>query len=132
MADLTERRLGWGFGLLGAVLIVVGAIVSLVTMVADFALRSSNVAVAMGTTAVLLFVVGGLAGFFAYLGYKTWSDRPIVSGILLVVVAAIGWVVLGMGTNVIALVGALFVFLAGVLYLIGPAVQGARHALATA
>jgi CHASE2 domain-containing sensor protein len=80
------------------------------------------------SAAVILFVVGGLALFFAYLGHKAWSDRPLASGILLVLLAGIGWLVLGLGGNVIALIGALFVFLAGVLMLIEPA----RHAVSAA
>jgi hypothetical protein len=131
MTDLTERRLGWGFGLLGAVLIVVGGLVAVIVAVADAVTGHSSGALALGTSAVVLFVVGALAAFFAYLGYRSWSDRPLVCGVLLVVIAVVGLLALGLGANVVALVGALFVFLAGVLYAVGPTIDGARRALAT-
>lgn len=128
MVELTERRLGYGFGLLGGGLILLGALVSVVTGTVDFVTQHMFGALGAMSAAVILFVVGGLALFFAYLGHKAWSDRPLVSGILLVLLAGIGWLALGLGANVIALVGALFVFLAGVLFLIEPT----RHAVSTA
>ncbi len=131
MADLTERKLGWGFGLLGAGLLGVAGVLSLVLALVNAAGGHAILAMSSITEALLLFVVGGLALFFAYLGHGPWSGQPIASGVLLLVVAAVGWGVLGLGANVIALIGALFVFLAGVLYLVGPAVQGVKH-LATA
>jgi hypothetical protein len=127
MVELTERRLGYGFGLLGGGLILVGALLSFVVGAVDLVARYPYGAIGMLTGAVILLVIGGLALFFAYLGHGAWSSRPLASGILLVLLAAIGWLVLGLGTNVVALVGALFVFLAGVLYLIEPT----RHAIST-
>jgi hypothetical protein len=131
MSDLTERKLGWGFGLLGGLLIVAGAIVSAVVGTLYLATGRFAGAFGAGSEAVLLFVVGALALFFAYLAHRSWSDRPIVAGVLLVVIAAIGWGVTGFGGNVIALLGALFVFLAGLLYLLQPALSGVKT-LATA
>jgi hypothetical protein len=132
MTDLTERRLGWGFGLLGAVLIGVGGLVALIASAADLVTSRMPGAAFLGATALVLLVLAGLAFVFAYLGYHTWSDRPLVSGVLLVVIAAVAWAALGFGANVFAVIGALFVFLAGVLYIVGPAVHGAKTALSTA
>jgi hypothetical protein len=120
MANLTERTLGFGFGLLGGGLIVLAAIVSLVVGAVDLVTGRTFGALSAGTEAVVLFVVGALALLFAYLAHRSWKDRPIVSGVLLVVIAAVGWGVLGFGGSVIALIGAIFVFLAGVLYLLVP------------
>jgi hypothetical protein len=131
MRDLTERRLGWGFGLLGGVLIMIGAIVSGLVGTFDLAMGRFAGALGAGSEAVLLFAVGALALFFAYLAHRPWSDRPLIVGILLVVIAAIGWGVTGLGGNVIALLGALFVFLAGLLFLLQPALSGVKT-LATA
>jgi hypothetical protein len=128
MVELTERRLGYGFGLLGGGLILVGALLSFVVGTVDLVVRQPYGALGALSGAVILLVVGGLALFFAYLGHGAWRDRPLASGILLVLLAGIGWLVLGLGANVVALVGALFVFLAGVLYLIEPT----RHAISTA
>jgi hypothetical protein len=128
MVELTERRLGYGFGLLGGGLILVGALLSLAVGTVDLVARHPYGALGALSGAVILLVVGGLALFFAYVGHGAWRDRPLASGILLVLLAGIGWLVLGLGANVVALVGALFVFLAGVLYLIEPT----RHAISTA
>jgi len=58
---------------------------------------------------------------FAHLGEHGWKDRPLATGALLVVLAAVGWVALGLGTNLLALVGGILALLAGVLYVIEPA-----------
>lgn len=131
MTELTERKLGWGFGLLGAALMAVAGILSLAFAAFDVAAGRTTGAMNSGTEALLLLVIAGLALLFAYLGHGTWSGQPLASGVLLVVIAALAWGVLGLGANVVALIGALFVFLAGVLYLVGPAVQGVKT-LATA
>jgi len=131
MSDLTERKLGWGFGLLGGVLIVVAAIVSVLVGTVDLVTGRFGGALDAGTEAILLFAVGALGLFFSYLAYRPWSDHPITPGVLLVVIAAIGWGVFGLGGNVIALLGALFVFLAGLLFLLRPAVASVKS-LATA
>jgi len=131
MSDLTERKLGWGFGLLGGVLIMAGAVVSALVGTFDLATGRLTGALYAGSAAVLLFAVGALALFFSYLAHRPWSDKPIVAGILLVVIAAIGWGVTGFGGNVFALLGALFVFLAGLLFLLQPALSGVKT-LATA
>ncbi len=131
MSDLTERGLGWAFGLIGGALFVVAAIVSAAVGTFDLAVGRPMGALGAGTDAVVLFVVGALALFFSYLAHRTWKDRPITAGVLLVVIAAIGWAALDLGVNVFALLGAILVFLAGVLYLVQPALTGAK-ALATA
>jgi hypothetical protein len=131
MTDLTERRLGFGFGLLGGALIALGGLVSLVAGAADMIVGHTFAAASAGSLAIVLFVVGGLALLFSWLGHRNWKDRPLVSGVMLVVIAAIGWGVLGFGANLIALIGAIFVFLSGMLYLVEP-VRREVHAVATA
>jgi len=125
MSDLTERNLGWGFGLLGGALVVVAAIVR--GLVGTFDLVTGRFAGAMGAgaAAILLFAIGALALFFSYLAHRPWSDRPFTAGVLLVVIAVIG-AVIGLGGSVIALVGALLVFLAGLLFLLPPALASAK------
>ena len=132
MTELNESRLGWLFGVLGAGVFALAGILSLMVWVADLALGRGMASLNAGGYAILAFVVAGLAFLFAYLGHKAWSQRPLTTGILLVVVAAIGWVTLvGAGLSVVPLLGAILVFLAGVLILVSPAVQGLKT-LATA
>lgn len=121
MAELTEQRLGYGFGVLGGVLIALGGLVSLVVGAADLILGRPFGALSAASDAVVLFVLGALAIFFAWLGRRDWSSRPLASGVLLVVLAALGWIVVGVGAELLPLIGSVFVFLAGVLFLLEPA-----------
>ena len=121
MANLTEQRLGFGFGILGGGLVVLAGVVRLITGMIQLASGRAFGGLNSETEAVVLFVVGGLAMLFAFLAHYEWKDRPIVGGVLLVVLAALGWGALGLGSDVIALIGAIFVLLAGVLFLLGPA-----------
>jgi hypothetical protein len=129
MTELTEQRLGYGFGLLGGGLIALGGLVSLLIGTADILLGRPYGAIGAASAAIVLFVVGGLAMFFAWLGHRDWSSRPLASGVLLVVIAVVGWFVVGIDSNLLALIGSLFVFLAGILYLVEPAHKAASAAL---
>jgi CHASE2 domain-containing sensor protein len=121
MTDLSEHRLGYIFGLLGGGLIALGGLVSLVTGTVDLAMGRAFGAVAATTDAVVLFVIGGLAMLFAWLSRHEWSSRPLASGVVLVVLSVIGWAVFGVGVNLIAVIGTILVFLAGILFLLEPA-----------
>lgn len=124
MATWTERTLAFGFGLLGGLLFLVAALVSFGVGMADTLLGRWSGAVDAGSAAVLLAVVGGLALFFAYLGHREWSNRPIVTGAALVAVAVIGWVTLAAGVDLLTVLAAIFVFLAGLLTLASPIASG--------
>ncbi|MCI4364058.1 MAG: hypothetical protein L3K13_07155 [Thermoplasmata archaeon] len=121
MVSLTESRLGYVFGLLGGGLVLLGGLVSLLVGFVDLVVGHPFGAISSASLAVVLFVVGALAMFFAWIGQHDWRERPFASGVLLVVLAVVGWAFLGLGANVVALVGALFVFLGGVLFLVEPA-----------
>jgi len=121
MAELSEQRLGYGFGLLGGALIALGGLVSLIVGTADLLLGRPIGAIGAASNAVVLFVIGGLAMFFAWLARHDWSSRPLASGVLLVVLAVVGWAIVGIDASLLALVGSLFAFLAGVLFLVKPA-----------
>lgn len=121
MAEITEQRLGFLFGLLGGALIALGGLVSLAFGARDLLLGHYPGAIGAASAGIVLFVLAGLALLFAWLGHRTWSSRPLASGVILVVLAFLAWVVVGVGANLLAIVGSLFVFLAGVLYLLEPA-----------
>ncbi len=128
MTEWTEQRLGYGFGLLGGGLIVLVGVVTLFFGAYDVVGGRGIAALGNFSAAVLEFAVGGLAVFFAWLGRHDWASRPLASGVLLLVMAVAGAVVLGLGASRFMLVGALFIFLAGVLYLLEPAKQLLRAA----
>ena len=130
MTELTEQRLGYGFGLLGGALIALAGLVSLIVGTADLILGRPNGAISAASSAVVLFVVVGLAIFFAWLARHDWSARPLASGVLLVVLAVVGWAIVGIDASLLALVGSLFAFLAGVLFLIQPVKKAAELAVA--
>ena len=131
MAEVTEQRLGFGLGLLGGILIGLGGIVSLLLGTADLILGHPIGALSAASEGVLLLVVGGLAVLFGWLGHRSWSGHPITSGVMLILVAVIGWVLVGIGSSLLGLIGSLFVFLAGVLYLLDPAQRAIRVAVST-
>lgn len=126
MANPTERNLAYGLGLIGGILVLAAALISAVVAAIDYAAGHPFPSGPI-TAAVILFVLGGLVLFFAYLGQKAWRDRPIATGVVLVVLAAVTWAVVGLGVHVIALVGAILVLVAGILYLIEPATDLVRN-----
>ena len=125
MSELTEERVGFGLGLLGGLLIALGGLVSLAMGTADLVVGRAVGALTASSEGVVLLVVGGLAVFFAWLGRRAWSGRPLASGVLLVVVAVLAGAVVGVGATLLALVGSLFVVLAGILFLLEPAKRAA-------
>jgi hypothetical protein len=131
MENITERTLGHLFGLIGGALIIVGGVISAAFGRADLFLGHAFGAMGALGEAVVLAVVGALVLLFAYLGEHEWRDKPVVSGVLLVLLALIGWAVLGLGVNALALIGGIFALLAGALYLIEPS-QKAFRAVASA
>lgn len=130
MGNYSERTIGHLFGLVGGLLIAVGGLVAMSFGIADLALGRALAGAGALSEALVLFVVGALVVLFAHLGEHTWRDRPLASGVTLVLLAVIGWAVLGLGTNLLALVGGIFALLAGVLYLIEPT-ERAASALAS-
>jgi CHASE2 domain-containing sensor protein len=121
MTEMSEHRLGYIFGLLGGGLIALGGLLSLASGTVDFAMGRMFNAIDATGDAIVLFVVGGLAMLFAWLSRHDWSSRPLASGVVLVVLSVVGWAVLGVGVNFVAVVGSILVFLAGVLFLLEPA-----------
>jgi hypothetical protein len=130
--ETTERELGHLFGLVGGILILVGGLVAVVAGMADAVLGHLVGAVGALSAAIVLFVVGALVLVFSHMGEHSWQSRPLSTGVLLIVLAAISGLALGLGSNVVALVGGILAFLAGVLYLIEPAKQAASRVVAAA
>ncbi|MGI0131467.1 MAG: hypothetical protein ACREDE_07195 [Thermoplasmata archaeon] len=131
MENRIERTVGHLFGLVGGLLIVVGGLIAVAFGFANLLVGHVMAGAGALDEAVVLFVVGALVLLFAHLGVHAGKDRSVASGVLLVVLAVLGWAVLGLGTNVVALVGGLLALLAGVLYLIEPSQRG-LSALASA
>lgn len=121
MSENSEQRLGYVFGLVGALLIGLGGLLAVLMGVADAIAGRTLAAFNSESAAVVWFVVAGLAAAFAWMGRREWSTRPLTSGVLLVALAVVAWAVVGVNSSLLAVIGALFVFLAGLLYLLEPA-----------
>jgi hypothetical protein len=130
MEHTTEREIGHLFGLIGGVLILAGGLFALAFGVTDLVLGHLAAAAGSIGAAIVLFVVGALVVLFAHMADHDWKSRPFASGVVLVVLAIVGWAALGFGANILALLGGIFALLAGVLYLIEPT-QHAVSAIAT-
>jgi hypothetical protein len=127
MEYTTERSLGHVFGLVGGLLVGVGGVVALVDGAADLALGHLGGAVAAVSGAILLFVVGALVVLFSHLGEHAWKDHPTTTGVMLVVLSVVGWLALGLASNVVAIVGGVLALLGGILYLVEPTKRVAAH-----
>jgi hypothetical protein len=126
MSELTEERIGYGFGLLGGLLFLAGALVAAFAGVFFAVTGHPYGTLGAWSAALVLTVLGLVAMFFAYVGHRNWSGHTAVAGVLLLVVALLGWAVSGFGVNVLALIGDIFVLFAGLLYLVQPAVRASR------
>lgn len=113
-----ERGIGAALGLIGAVLFFFEAFLDLVRGVVYLALGHGMHSFGPFDEALLLIVVGILVAVFAVMGGVRPGDRSLLSGAVLVVVALVGWLALGFGTGVLALLGSVFVLLAGVVFLV--------------
>ena len=131
MESTSERTVGHLLGLVGGALILLGGLVSLAFGIADAVLGRLAGAAGALSGAVVLFVVGALVLWFAHMGEHAWKDRPVTTGVLLVVLAVVSWAALGFGSQVLALVGGIFALIAGVLYLIEPTHRAAAAIVAS-
>ena len=113
-----DRRLGMVLGLLGAGLIVLEGLLEGIGGVVFLAVGRSMRALGFLDHALLLVVVGLLMGFFAFLGRSRGSDRSLTAGAVLVVLVIAGWLVLGLASGILALLGSVFVLVAGILFLL--------------
>jgi len=117
VAEPSERRAAALCGLLGAVLIVLDGLL-------DLARGFFYVVVGRGVHALLpldqaliFFVVGLIVAVFSILGGLRRDGPATVSGAVLVVLAVVGWLALGFGSGVLAILGTVLVLVGGVVFL---------------
>jgi hypothetical protein len=113
-----DRAIGAVFGLVGAGLLVLDGLVDLIRGVVYLAIGRGTHAFGPFDQALLFVVVGLVVAFFSILGGLRRDDRGLVAGAVLVVIALAGWLVLGFGSGVLALLGSIFVLIAGVVFLV--------------
>ena len=117
MAD-DERRLALIFGLLGALLLVLEGVIGLVTGAVLLAFGHGFRALGAWDHALLLIVVGVIVGFFAVFGRSRSGDRSVAAGVILFAIALLGWLVLGLPTGLLGILGSILVIISGLLFLV--------------
>jgi len=118
MSRLGDRNLGFLFGALGAVILIVAGVIDFFGGFVFLALGLGGHAIGAWDRSLLNVVLGVVIGLFAFVGRSSGNDRTVTAGVLLVVVAIVGWLGLGLAGGILELLGALFARLAGILYLL--------------
>ena len=114
-----DRRLGFVFGALGSVLIILAGLLRAIGGAFQLAFGYDLRALGTWGDAAVLIVVGLITGFFSLYGRSAGKDQGLAAGVILIVIAVIGWFALGLGSGIIALLGSLLVLIGGILFLVG-------------
>jgi hypothetical protein len=112
-----NRGLGFFFGALGVILIALEGLLDLARGFVFAAVARPVLGLGFLTAAVLFIVIAIVLGFFVLLGSRGPRDRTLTAGVILVVLALVGFLVLGFAGGLLALLGGVFVLIGGLLYL---------------
>ncbi len=118
MADHGGRGLGFLFGVLGGILVVVQGLIDLVRSAFYLAVGHPFVGLGWLGATVVLVILGLVFIAFAAYGASRTTDRALAAGVVLLVIALLGLVLLGFGNGIIGLLGTVFVIIAGLLYIV--------------
>ncbi len=118
MSAQGDRRIASIFGFLGAAFLGVEGLVSLLLGVVYLTVGRGGRAFGAFDEALLLLAVALVVGFFAALGNSRGSERSLGVGVVLVVLAVVGWAVLGFGSGVLALLGTVMVLVSGIVFMV--------------
>jgi hypothetical protein len=113
-----ERRLAFLFGALAAILLVLVGAIDFVGGFVFLAFGLGGHALGAWARSILVVVVGIIVGAFAFYGSSGPKERAFGAGIILVVLAFVGWFGLGFGGGVLELLAAIFALVSGILYLL--------------
>jgi hypothetical protein len=121
---MNERSIAAILGILGGVILLIGALVSLIYGLAFVALGKPSIGIGSLGFSVIEAVMGLLIIFFALLAASRSMDLTLAGGIVLFVLAIVGWGILGFGGSVLATIGLLLALVAGLLYLVAAMSRG--------
>jgi len=113
-----DRRLALIFGVVAAVLLVADALLRFLVGVAFLVTGKNFQALGSASEAVIFLVVGLIIGFFAVLGRTRDADRSLAVGVILIVLAIVGWLALGFSSSLLAILAAVFTLISGILFLV--------------
>lgn len=121
MAGESNRRIAFLFGALGAILLIIGAAADFIGGFLFLATGAGGHALGAWGRSVVDIVVALLVGLFAVFGRSGDRERTLAAGVVLVVLAFVGWFALGLVGEIFALIGVLFALIAGILFLVASA-----------
>ncbi|HYB79781.1 MAG TPA: hypothetical protein VEG66_08515 [Thermoplasmata archaeon] len=118
MAGGGNRGIAFMFGVLGAILLIVAAAADFIGGFVLLAFGSGGHALGAWGRSVIDIVMALLVGLFSVFGRSGDRERTLAAGVVLVVLAFVGWFALGLAGEILALVGVLFALIAGILFLV--------------
>jgi hypothetical protein len=118
MTSSDDRRIAFILGILAAIFLLVSALIHFVVGVGGLVTGSGRYALGSFGSSVVDIVVAILIGFFALLGRAPGNDRSVAAGVVLIVLAIVGWAALGFGGELFALLAAVLALISGVLFLV--------------
>jgi hypothetical protein len=113
-----DRRIAFVLGILAAILLLIAAVLHFVVGVALLVTGAAHSGAGSIGSSVIEVVVALLIGFFALLGRGRGNDRNVAAGVVLIVLAVVGWAALGFGGDLLALLAAVLALVSGVLFLV--------------
>lgn len=121
MSSEGNRGIAFVFGVLAAILLIISAAVDFIGGFVFLAFGHGGHAFGAWGRSVVDIVVALLVGLFSVFGRAGDRERTLAAGVVLVVLAFVGWFALGLVGEVFALVGVLFALIAGILFLVASA-----------
>jgi hypothetical protein len=118
MSSDGDRRLAFVFGVLGALFLVLASVLRFFLGVVFLATGHGYIGVGAIGQSIIYLVVGLLVGLFALFGRRRGSDQALTAGIVLIVLAILGWFFLGFGGSILALLGSVFALIAGIVFVV--------------
>jgi hypothetical protein len=118
MSGTDDRRIAFILGILAAILLLLAAVLHFVVGVALLVTGAAHSGVGSIGSSIVEVVVALLIGFFSVLGRARGNDRSVAAGVVLIVLAVVGWVALGFGGDLLAILAAVLALIAGVLFLV--------------
>jgi hypothetical protein len=117
MAPSSERKIGAVFGLLGAALIALDGVLDVARGIFYAVVGRHGRILGPIDQALIFFVIAIIIALFSILGGMRREGRAIAAGVVLIVIAIFGWLALGFGYGLLAILGALLTLIAGIVLL---------------